>query len=79
MTTQIAKWGNGQGIKIEASLLHRIGLSVGDTVDVVKLNESIVIKPQNRRDLDWYLQDYERPDGDVGWVDEHDPRGREIW
>jgi len=50
--------------------MHRIG----DAVEISKIGEEIIIKPTHG--IDWYLQDYERPDG--GW--EHiEAKGREIW
>ena len=46
----------------------------GDTIEIIKSGESIILKPTHG--IEWYLQDYERPDG--GW--EHlEPKGREEW
>jgi antitoxin MazE len=75
MITQVAKWGNSQGIRMEKRILQSLGLCIGDTVEISKTGNEIIIKPTHG--IDWYLQDYERPD-DEGW--EHiEPKGREEW
>ena len=74
MISQIAKWGNSQGIRLDKRALQSLGLCVGDMVDIAKKGEVIIITPIHN--IDYYLQDYERPDD--GW--EHiEPKGREIW
>ena len=73
MVTQVAKWGNSQGIRLEKRVLQNLGLCVGDTVEISKNGEEIIIKPTHG--IDWYMQDYERP-GD-GW-DHFEPKGREV-
>ena len=74
MITQIAKWGNSQGIRMDKRTLKSLGLSVGDTIELYKSGENIIIKPTHG--IDWYLQDYERPA--ESW--EHiEPKGREEW
>ena len=74
MITQVAKWGNSQGIRLEKRVLQSLGLCVGDTVEIIKNGEEIIIKPTHG--IDWYMQDYERPDD--GWED-IEPKGREVW
>ena len=74
MLSQVAKWGNSQGIRLEKRVLQSLGLCVGDTVEITKKDEEIIIKPIHG--IDWYLQDYARPDD--GWED-IEPTGREIW
>ncbi|MCL1819170.1 MAG: AbrB/MazE/SpoVT family DNA-binding domain-containing protein [Oscillospiraceae bacterium] len=74
MVSQVAKWGNSQGIRMEKRLLQSLGLYIGDMVEISKKGEEIIIKPAHG--IDWFLQDYERPDD--GW--EHiTPKGREVW
>ena len=74
MITQVAKWGNSQGIRMDKRTLLNLGLHVGDMVDISKKGTEIVIKPLHS--IDWYLQDYIRPD--EGW--EHiEAVGRESW
>ena len=74
MVSQVAKWGNSQGIRLEKRVLHSLGLCVGDMVEIYKKGEEIIIKPTHG--IDWFLQDYERPDD--GW-EPLEPEGREVW
>ena len=76
MITQVAKWGNSQGIRMDKRILNSLGLCIGDTVEIAKNGNYIIIKPIHG--IDWYLQDYERPTLSEGW--EHvEPKGREEW
>ena len=76
MVTQVAKWGNSQGIRLDKRTLNNLGLCIGDTVEILRNGEDIIVKPTHR--IDWYLQDYERPKLVEGW--EHiEPKGREKW
>ena len=73
MITQVAMWGNSQGIRMDKRILRSLGLCVGDMVDISKIGDEIIIKPTHG--IDWYMQDYERPDD--GW--EHiELEGREV-
>ena len=74
MITQIAKWGNSQGIRMDKRVLQSLGLCVGDMVEISKRGKEIIIKPTHG--IDWYMQDYERPDD--GW-EQAPPEGREVW
>jgi antitoxin MazE len=74
MTTQVAKWGNSQGIRIDKRALQSLGLRIGDIVEITKKGEEIIIKPT--QGIDWYIQDYERPAN--GW-EQIEPEGREVW
>jgi len=76
MVTQIAKWGNSQGIRMDKRILSHLGLCVGDTVEILKHGEDIIVKPTHG--IDWYLQDYKRPADIEGWEDIK-PKGREEW
>lgn len=74
MVTQVAKWGNSQGIRLDRRILKNLGLCIGDTVEIHKSGEHIILKPTHG--IDWYLQDYERPTEDWEQVE---PEGREEW
>jgi antitoxin component of MazEF toxin-antitoxin module len=65
VVTQIAKWGNSQGIRMDKRILNSLGLFVGDTVEILKSGEDIILKPTHG--IDWYLEDYERPTLAEGW------------
>jgi antitoxin MazE len=74
MMSQVAKWGNSQGIRMDKRILQSLGLCIGDVVEISKKGEEIIIKPTHS--IDWYLKDYESSDD--GW--EHfEPEGREVW
>jgi len=74
MITQVAKWGNSQGIRMDKRLMQSLGLRIGDMVEISKKGGEIIIKPTHG--IDWYMQDYERPND--GW--EHiEAKGREVW
>ncbi|MCL2379153.1 MAG: AbrB/MazE/SpoVT family DNA-binding domain-containing protein [Defluviitaleaceae bacterium] len=76
MVTQVAKWGNSQGIRMDKRMLSNLGLCIGDTVEIQKNGENIIVKPTHG--IDWYLQDYERPTPAEDW--EHvESKGREEW
>jgi antitoxin component of MazEF toxin-antitoxin module len=71
MITQVAKWGNSQGIRMDKRILQSLGLRIGDMVEISKKGEEIIITPIHG--IDWYIQDYERPG--EGW--EHtEPEGQ---
>jgi antitoxin MazE len=74
MITRVAKWGNSQGIRMDKRALQSLGLSIGDMVEISKKGEEIIMTPIHG--IDWYMQDYERPDG--GW-EYIEPEGREAW
>jgi antitoxin MazE len=74
MITQVAKWGNSQGIRMDKRTLQSLGLCIGDMVEISKKGEEMIITPIHG--IDWYMEDYERADD--GW--EHiEPEGREVW
>jgi antitoxin MazE len=74
MMSQVAKWGNSQGIRLDKRTLNNLGLCLGDMVEIVKEGNNIILMPTHN--IDWYLQDYEKPEG--GWED-IEPKGREVW
>ena len=74
MISQVAKWGNSQGIRLDKRLLQSLGLCIGDSVKISKEGEKIILEPVHG--IDWYLQDYEKSE-DV-WADVI-PKGREVW
>lgn len=78
MVSQVAKWGNSQGLRIDKNLLQSIGLRIGDKVEIIRGDNTLILKPQQERSIEYYLQDYERPE-DTSWVEYNEPRGREAW
>ena len=45
MATKIQKWGNSQGLRLSRQLLESARLAVGDEVDVVVRDGTILIVP----------------------------------
>jgi len=77
MITQVAKWGNSQGIRMEKRVLQSLGLCIGDTVEISKNGDDIILKPTHG--IDWYLQDYERPENPEESWERIEAKGREEW
>ena len=76
--SQVAKWGNSQGVRISKKMLLNAGIGINDPVEVVAKNNFIIIKSAAKKTLDWYLDGY---DGDLDrydWGDSDLPKGREL-
>jgi len=48
MVTKVQKWGNSQGLRISRRLLEDVQISVGEEVDVVVRDGTIVVAPVKR-------------------------------
>ena len=48
MVTKVQRWGNSQGLRIGKRLLEDAGIAVGDEVDVVVRNGTIMLTPVAR-------------------------------
>ena len=82
MVTKIQKWGNSQGLRLPKSVLADTGLQVGDEVDVVVRDGTILIEPVRKIRGRYRLEDLvanlprEQGTGEVRWGE---PVGREAW
>lgn len=80
MATSIAKWGNGQGIRIPKGILERLSWKSGQKVELIVDNDELKIKPiRNKRKsiqelFEGYDEDYQCQEMDWG-----EPVGKEIW
>ncbi|MGH9361366.1 MAG: AbrB/MazE/SpoVT family DNA-binding domain-containing protein [Thermoanaerobaculia bacterium] len=82
MITKVQKWGNSQGLRLSKQLLGDAEIAVGDAVDVVVRDGTLVVTPLRRvrgghdlRDLVRRIpEDYEPEEVDWG-----PPVGREVW
>lgn len=82
MITKVQKWGNSQGLRLSKELLSGVDIQVGDAVEVMVHEDSIVISPvqrmRGRHNLIELVQDipedYESQELEWG-----DPVGREVW
>ena len=48
-TVTINQWGNGQGVRLNMSLLAQTGMRVGDELEVEVRDSSIVMSPKKNR------------------------------
>ncbi|MBT1170673.1 hypothetical protein [Bifidobacterium sp. SO4] len=55
-TTTLAKWGNGQGVRLSKETMERAGLHVGDSLEVSAENGVITLVPAKKRYID--IPDY---------------------
>ena len=82
MVTKVQKWGNSQGLRLSKQLLSDADIEVGDAVDVVVHQGTLVVTPMRRvrgghdlRELVRRIsQEYEPAELDWG-----SPVGREVW
>lgn len=82
MLTKVQRWGNSQGVRVPLRLLEEVNISVGDEVDVIVQDGSIVVSPSQRirgryrlKDLLAQMpEDYTPAEEDWG-----PPVGREEW
>lgn len=82
MQTEIQKWGNSAGIRINKALLDEISASIGDAVDITAVDGGILIRPRKELTLEELLS--KSPAGcftvspeDEDWL-EASPVGKEI-
>ncbi len=48
MTTKVQRWGNSQGLRLSRQILEDARISVGDEVDVLVRDGTIMISPVQR-------------------------------
>ena len=46
---KIAKWGNGQGIRLPMAVMKLLSLKVGDELQMTVQNETIVLVPKKEK------------------------------
>lgn len=82
MVTKIQKWGNSQGLRLNKELLSNADIEVGDEVEVVVQEGTLIVTPVHRvrgghdlRELVSRIsKEYEPEAFDWG-----PPIGREVW
>lgn len=50
-TTTLARWGNGQGVRIAKATAERAGIRIGDTLDVTVHGDRITLGPVRPRTI----------------------------
>ena len=79
MISQVSKWGNSQGVRINKKLLHSVGIRVNDEVEIYVSENALVIKPVVKKTIDWYLEGYDGEPDRYDWGEDDSPKGREIF
>lgn len=80
MSTSIAKWGNGQGIRIPKGILERLQWKNNERVELIVEEDELKIKPVRRKRktiqelFDGYGEEYACQEIDWG-----EPVGKEVW
>ena len=49
MTTKLQKWGNSYAVRIPKYLVQGIKLAQGSEIEIKYYNQSLVIKPKNKK------------------------------
>ncbi|MCY3020738.1 MAG: AbrB/MazE/SpoVT family DNA-binding domain-containing protein [Planctomycetota bacterium] len=82
MTAKVRKWGNSQALRVSKRLLEDAHLSVGDEVDLIVRDGTIIVRPLRRvrgkhdlRKLVARIPRSHRPK-ELGWGP---PTGKEAW
>lgn len=82
MRVKVQKWGNSQGLRLSKALLADVAIEVGDEVQVVVHDGTLVVTPVRRVRGGHDLRELVRrmPRGArTGEVDWGPPIGREVW
>ena len=82
MVTKIQKWGNSQGLRLARQVLEDARISIGDDVDVIAQDGTIVIVPirriRGKQSLEKLVsripKNYKQEETDWG-----EPVGKEVW
>jgi len=70
MLSQVSKWGNSQGVRISKKILQSAKIALNDEVEIKVRNNTIIIMPVAKKNLDWYLESYDDSELDkirLGW------------
>ena len=78
MLSQVAQWGNSQGVRIPKKLLQIAGINVNDNVEIVARANTLLIKSTGKKPLSWYLESYNGDLDRYDWGDSDEPKGREL-
>jgi len=82
MLAKIQKWGNSQGLRLTKNLLADARIDVGDEVEVVVKEGSIIISPRKKERGRYNLKDLVAripADYQADEVEWGEPVGKEVW
>ncbi len=80
MQTKIARWGNSMAVRVPKGIAEKVGIEMGDELDIEVDNDSIILVPQKTGK--YRLRDLVKDITDENRHDEFDfggPVGREAW
>ncbi|MGA1847631.1 AbrB/MazE/SpoVT family DNA-binding domain-containing protein [Deferribacter abyssi] len=78
----IQKWGNSQGIRIPKRYLRKIGLDVGDVIEIEIKGNNLILKPVKsikRPKISIYDLFEKNRDYQTEEYDWQKPLGKEVW
>ena len=52
MVSKVQRWGNSQGLRLPKHILERADISVGDDVEIISENDSIIIRKAHKPKFD---------------------------
>ena len=78
MTKKIKKWGNSLAIRIPKKQADKLGLKENSEVLIEKNNDSLIIKPKNKKLKDM-LEEVTEENSHSAEFPEDKPKGKEVW
>ena len=79
METKVQKWGNSLAIRIPKSYAKDIDINQGSVIDILKENDSIVLKPKRKKEKLSDLLSQITKDNLHEEIDTGKKVGNEIW
>lgn len=80
MTTKLVQYGNSQAVCITKPLMKRLGLELGDAVEVTLADDGLLIRPKAKPVRGRYkLSELLKGDVRAEETDWGGPAGREAW
>ncbi|MCL2655703.1 MAG: AbrB/MazE/SpoVT family DNA-binding domain-containing protein [Coriobacteriia bacterium] len=76
-TVTLSKWGNGQGILLPRQLREKLGLKLGDKLNVDAKDGTLTVKPTKSYRIEDLLDGYSGPKPEE--YDWGKPMGKEMW
>ena len=76
-TATLRRWGNSQGIVIPRDVCERLGIAIGDALELDEGRDSLTMRPRRTCTLDVLMEGYDGPmPGEYDWGA---PAGKEMW
>ena len=49
MTVTVSKWGNSQGLRLPKDIVKKLGLAIGDVLEVTTENNKVILEPVKKK------------------------------